>query len=192
MGRGRCDLALTAIYPLAAARWRLRTFTDLHQRSTPFFGRSSRRGAVAGAATSRHSACPRPGVDHTSVLHPWFQRALLGRPQAAASVDFTSGADETGLCDARCCSPLRSSNWEWNEVWRGRFLPAPFPGGHQPDLNYANPEVQRRSAEGGSNFWLDMGARRAFASIAVPLPCSRAEGSRLRGPARTHAFLDGG
>ena len=124
-------------------------------------------------------------LNHTSVLHPWFQRALWA-PQGSSERDFYVWRDDDqGYADAPVLfRHFEASNWEWNEV-AGQFYLHRFLR-HQPDLNYANPEVQEEMLK-VVDFWLDMGAD-GFRLDAVPF-LFEAEGSRCEGLPETHAFL---
>ena len=124
-------------------------------------------------------------LNHTSVLHPWFQRARWS-PKGSSERDFFVWRDDDqGYRDAPVLfRHFESSNWEWDPVaeqfYLHRFLR------HQPDLNYDNPAVQDAMLE-VVDFWLEQGVD-GFRLDAVPFLIER-EGSRCEGLPETHAFL---
>ncbi len=124
-------------------------------------------------------------LNHTSHLHPWFQRARWA-PKGSPERDvYVWSDDTTRYSDAPVLfRNFESSNWEWDEVAKQyyfhRFLR------HQPDLNYENPWVQEQMLE-VVDFWLNRGVD-GFRLDAVPF-LFEAEGSRCEGLPETHAFL---
>ena len=105
-------------------------------------------------------------LNHTSVLHPWFQRARWA-PSGSSERDFYVWRDRD---DCYADAPVlfrhyESSNWEWDEV-AGQYFLHRFLR-HQPDLNYANPTVQEEMLA-VVDFWLQQGID-GFRLDAVPL-----------------------
>ncbi len=124
-------------------------------------------------------------LNHTSNLHPWFQRARWA-PKGSPERDVYVWSDDPHrYADAPVLfRKFESSNWEWDEV-AGQFYLHRFLR-HQPDLNYENPWVQERML-GVVDFWLNKGID-GFRLDAVPF-LFEAEGSRCEGLPQTHNFL---
>ena len=124
-------------------------------------------------------------LNHTSDLHPWFQRARWA-PKGSPERDvYVWSDDPQRYSDAPVLfRHFESSNWEWDSVaeqyYLHRFLR------HQPDLNYNNPWVQDTMLD-VVDFWLDRGVD-GFRLDAVPF-LFEAEGTRCEGLPETHAFL---
>ena len=124
-------------------------------------------------------------LNHTSTLHPWFQRARWA-PQGSPERDvYVWSDDHKRYADAPVLFRyFESSNWEWDEVaqqyYLHRFLR------HQPDLNYDSPVVQEEMLD-VVDFWIERGVD-GFRLDAVPFLCE-AEGSRCEGLPETHEFL---
>ena len=124
-------------------------------------------------------------LNHTSDLHPWFQRARWAPKDSPERNVYVWSDDPQRYGDAPVLfRHFESSNWEWDPVaeqyYLHRFLR------HQPDLNYANPWVQETMLE-VVDFWLDRGVD-GFRLDAVPFLCEE-EGTRCEGLPDTHAFL---
>ncbi|MEB3306776.1 MAG: alpha-amylase family glycosyl hydrolase [Cyanobacteriota bacterium] len=124
-------------------------------------------------------------LNHTSDLHPWFQRARWAQrdsPERAFYVwrDRNDAYQEAPVLFRQ----FESSNWRWDPVaeqyYLHRFLH------HQPDLNYDNPAVQEAMLE-VVEFWLNRGVD-GFRLDAIPYLFER-EGTRCEGLPETHAFL---
>ncbi len=124
-------------------------------------------------------------LNHTSQLHPWFQRARWS-PKGSLHRDVYVWSDDPNrYAEAPVLfRNFESSNWEWDEVaeqyYLHRFLR------HQPDLNYENPWVQEQIL-GIVDFWLERGVD-GFRLDAVPF-LYEADGGRSEGLPETHAFL---
>ena len=124
-------------------------------------------------------------LNHTSTLHPWFQRARWA-PEGSPERDvFVWSDDPKRYADAPVLfRHFESSNWEWDEVaqqyYLHRFLR------HQPDLNYDSPLVQKEMLD-VVDFWIERGVD-GFRLDAVPF-LVEAEGSRCEGLPETHEFL---
>ena len=124
-------------------------------------------------------------LNHTSDLHPWFQRARWA-PRGSSERDFYVWRnDRSGYAEAPVLfRHFEQSNWQWDSVaeqyYLHRFLR------HQPDLNYDNPAVQEAMLA-VVDFWLAQGVD-GFRLDAVPFLFER-EGSRCEGLPETHAFL---
>jgi maltose alpha-D-glucosyltransferase/alpha-amylase len=122
-------------------------------------------------------------MNHTSDQHPWFQAA---RQPGSPTRDWYVWSDsDKGYADARIIFvDTEKSNWTWDEeagayYWHRFFA-------HQPDLNYANPEVQEQMLA-VLRFWLDLGLD-GFRLDAVPYLFER-EGTICENLPETHDFL---
>ena len=124
-------------------------------------------------------------LNHTSTLHPWFQRARWA-PEGSPERDvYVWSDDPKRYADAPVLfRHFESSNWEWDEVaqqyYFHRFLR------HQPDLNYDSPIVQKEMLD-VVDFWIERGVD-GFRLDAVPF-LFETEGSRCEGLPETHEFL---
>ncbi len=124
-------------------------------------------------------------LNHTSHLHPWFQRARWAPKGSLEREVYVWSDDPNRYADAPVLfRNFELSNWEWDEVaeqyYLHRFLR------HQPDLNYENPWVQEEML-GVVDFWLQRGVD-GFRLDAVPF-LFETEGSRCEGLPKTHEFL---
>ena len=124
-------------------------------------------------------------LNHTSDLHPWFQRARWA-PKGSLERDVYVWSDDLNRYgDAPVLfRNFESSNWQWDEVadqyYFHRFLH------HQPDLNFENLWVQEQIFK-VLDFWLERGVD-GFRLDAVPF-LFEAERGRCEGLPETHAFL---
>ena len=124
-------------------------------------------------------------LNHTSYLHPWFQRARWAQKGTYERDVYVWSDDPERYANAPVLfKKFESSNWEWDEVagqyYFHRFLK------NQPDLNYENPWVIDQMF-GVVDFWLDKGVD-GFRLDAVPFLFEE-EGSRCEGLPKTHSFL---
>ena len=177
-------LWLTPIYPspLRDGGYDITDFTGIH----PDLGDLS---SFHRFLTAAHSQGMRVILDlvlnHTSDLHPWFQRARWA-PKGSSERDvYVWSDDPKRYAEAPVLfRHFEASNWEWDPVaeqyYLHRFLR------HQPDLNYENPWVQDTMLE-VVDFWLDRGVD-GFRLDAVPF-LFESEGTRCEGLPETHAFL---
>ncbi|QNJ10646.1 alpha-amylase family protein [Synechococcus sp. M16.1] len=177
-------LWLTPIYPspLRDGGYDITDFTGIH----PDLGDLS---SFHRFLTAAHSQGMRVILDlvlnHTSDLHPWFQRARWA-PKGSPERDvYVWSDDPKRYAEAPVLfRHFEASNWEWDPVaeqyYLHRFLR------HQPDLNYENPWVQDTMLD-VVDFWLDRGVD-GFRLDAVPF-LFESEGTRCEGLPETHAFL---
>ena len=122
-------------------------------------------------------------MNHTSDQHPWFQEARRpGSPKRDWYV--WSDTDQRYLGARVIFVDTESSNWTWDPEAQAFYWHRFF--SHQPDLNYANPEVQEAMLE-VIRFWLDMGLD-GFRLDAVPYLFER-EGTDCENLPETHDFL---
>jgi maltose alpha-D-glucosyltransferase / alpha-amylase len=123
-------------------------------------------------------------LNHTSDQHPWFQASRTD-PEGPYG-DFYVWADtDEGYPDARIIFvDTETSNWTFDPVRKQYFWHRFF--GHQPDLNFENPQVQEAVIQ-ALKFWLDLGID-GFRLDAVPY-LFEAEGTNCENLPATHDFL---
>ncbi len=124
-------------------------------------------------------------LNHTSHLHPWFQRARWAPKGSTEREVYVWSDDRSRYRDAPVLfRNFETSNWEWDDVAKQyyfhRFLR------NQPDLNYENPWVQEQMLE-VVDFWIQRGVD-GFRLDAVPFLFEE-EGTRCEGLKETHSFL---
>jgi maltose alpha-D-glucosyltransferase / alpha-amylase len=123
-------------------------------------------------------------VNHTSDQHPWFQEAR--RNVHSAKRDWYVWSDTTSRYeDARVIFvDTEVSNWTLDSQSGAYYWHRFF--SHQPDLNYANPEVQQAMLDVIS-FWLELGLD-GLRLDAVPYLFEE-EGTNCESLPETHEFL---
>lgn len=124
-------------------------------------------------------------INHTSDMHPWFQRARQA-PKGSPERDYYVWShDPEKYRDVRIIfQDFEASNWTWDPVaqqyyWHRFFF-------HQPDLNYDNPLVQEEVLK-ILDYWCALGVD-GFRLDAVPYLFER-EGTNGENLPETHAFL---
>jgi maltose alpha-D-glucosyltransferase / alpha-amylase len=123
-------------------------------------------------------------VNHTSSDHPWFQESRSAPDSEKRDWYVWSDTDER-YRDARIIFvDTETSNWAWDAVANGYYWHRFF--GHQPDLNYDNPEVEEAMLN-VLRFWLDLGID-GFRLDAVPYLYEREETNCENLP-ETHLYL---
>ena len=124
-------------------------------------------------------------VNHTSDLHPWFQRARRA-PKGSKERDFYVWSDTPEKYkEARIIfQDFETSNWTWDPIAKAYFWHRFY--SHQPDLNYENPEM-RSAVFDVLDFWLEMGVD-GLRLDAVPYLYER-EGTNCENLPETHALL---
>jgi maltose alpha-D-glucosyltransferase/alpha-amylase len=177
-------LWLTPIYPspLRDGGYDITDFTDVH----PELGDLASLHRLIEAAHGQGLKVILDLVlNHTSNLHPWFQRARFA-PAGSPERNFYVWNDSP---DRYSSAPVlfrhfERSNWQWDaqagQFYLHRFLH------HQPDLNYDNPAVQEAMLQ-VVEFWLERGVD-GFRLDAIPFLFER-EDTRCEGLPETHAFL---
>ncbi|MBA3630290.1 MAG: maltose alpha-D-glucosyltransferase [Actinobacteria bacterium] len=122
-------------------------------------------------------------MNHTSDQHPWF---LESRNPGSSKRDWYVWSDTNERYpEARIIFvDTEKSNWAWDETAGAYYWHRFF--SHQPDLNYANEEVQAQMLS-VIRFWLDIGLD-GFRLDAVPYLFER-EGSNCENLPETHSFL---
>ncbi len=122
-------------------------------------------------------------MNHTSDQHPWFEESR--RPGSPKRDWYVWSDTDQKYLDARVIFvDTESSNWTWDPEAQAFYWHRFF--SHQPDLNYANSEVQEAMLE-VIRFWLDMGLD-GFRLDAVPYLFER-EGTDCENLPESHEFL---
>jgi maltose alpha-D-glucosyltransferase/alpha-amylase len=123
-------------------------------------------------------------MNHTSADHPWFQESRSDPNSPRRNWYVWSDTPER-YPDARIIFiDTESSNWTYDPVAGAYYWHRFF--SHQPDLNYANPDVREAMIE-VLRFWLDLGLD-GFRLDAVPYLFER-EGTNCENLPETHAYL---
>jgi len=124
-------------------------------------------------------------LNHTSDQHPWFQRARTAGPDSRWGRYYVWSDTADRYQDARIIfQDFETSNWAWDPVADAYYWHRFY--SHQPDLNYANPEVQRAMLR-ALDFWLEAGVD-GMRLDAVPYLYER-EGTMCENLPETHEFL---
>jgi maltose alpha-D-glucosyltransferase/alpha-amylase len=123
-------------------------------------------------------------VNHTSIDHPWFQEARSS-PDSPKRDWYVWSETVHRYEEARVIFvDTEASNWTWDDTAGAYYWHRFF--SHQPDLNYANPEVQEAMLD-VLRFWLDLGLD-GFRLDAVPYLFER-DGTNCENLPETHEFL---
>jgi maltose alpha-D-glucosyltransferase/alpha-amylase len=123
-------------------------------------------------------------INHTSIQHPWFQKARLDRNSPYRNYYVWSDSN-TKYAKARIIFiDSEKSNWTWDEVAKQYYWHRFYSS--QPDLNYDNPEVRAEILK-IMQYWLDIGVD-GFRVDAVPYLFER-EDTNCENLPETHAFL---
>lgn len=124
-------------------------------------------------------------LNHTSVQHPWFQRARRAMPGSRWRNFYVWSDTPDRYKEARIIfKDFEPSNWAWDEVANAYYWHRFY--SHQPDLNYDNPDVQKAIFR-FIDFWLEMGVD-GLRLDAVPYLYER-EGTNCENLPETYAFL---
>ena len=123
-------------------------------------------------------------LNHTSDQHAWFLESRRSSDNPKRNWYVWSETD-TRYRGARIIFlDTEMSNWAWDPVSKSYYWHRFF--GHQPDLNYDNPEVREEMWQ-IMKFWLDLGVD-GFRLDAVPYLVER-EGTSCENLPETHAIL---
>jgi maltose alpha-D-glucosyltransferase/alpha-amylase len=168
--------------PLRDGGYDISDFTNIH----PDYGTVDDVQELIDAAHARRIRVIADLVmNHTSNEHPWFQRAREAPPGSPERNWYVWSDTNDRYQDARIIFiDTETSNWTWDAVagqyyWHRFFA-------HQPDLNYANPDVRQAMLE-VLRFWLDLGLD-GFRLDAVPYLFER-EGTNCENLPETHIYL---
>ncbi len=124
-------------------------------------------------------------MNHTSADHPWFQRARNAPPGSPERDWYVWSETYDRYSDARVIFiDSETSNWAWDDVAQAYYWHRFY--WHQPDLNFANPEVREAMLD-VLRFWLDLGLD-GYRLDAVPY-LFEAEGTNCENLPATHDFL---
>lgn len=124
-------------------------------------------------------------VNHTSDQHPWFQAARRAGPTSHKRHYYVWSDTDTKYAETRIIFlDTEKSNWTWDQTARAYYWHRFF--SHQPDLNYANPQVLKAVFR-IMRFWLDIGVD-GFRLDAIPYLCER-QGTNNENLPETHAIL---
>lgn len=124
-------------------------------------------------------------VNHTSDLHPWFQRARRAAPGSSARNFYVwSDTDQKYQGTRIIFVDTERSNWTWDPIAKAYYWHRFY--SHQPDLNFDHPRVFREVIK-VLNFWMDLGVD-GMRLDAVPYLVER-EGTNNENLPETHAVL---
>ncbi|NGX61443.1 MAG: Trehalose synthase/amylase TreS [Chlamydiae bacterium] len=124
-------------------------------------------------------------INHTSIQHPWFQKARQS-PKGSKARDFYVWSDHPDRYqEARIIfSDFEQSNWAWDREAESYYWHRFY--SHQPDLNFDNEEVHQAIFK-ILDFWLKMGVD-GMRLDAIPYLYER-EGTNCENLPETHIFL---
>ena len=122
--------------------------------------------------------------NHTSEEHPWFLESSSSRNSSKRDWYIWADGREDGGPPNNWISVFGGSAWTYDNVTEQYYYHA-F-GYFQPDLNYANPEVQQAMMD-VLKFWLDLGVDGFRVDAAIFL----LEDSELRNETRNPDFPSG-
>jgi maltose alpha-D-glucosyltransferase/alpha-amylase len=124
-------------------------------------------------------------LNHTSDQHEWFKKSRRAKAGSKWR-DYYVWSDTPDLYkDARIIfKDFETSNWAWDPVAKAYYWHRFY--SHQPDLNYANPNVQK-SMFRVIDYWMDMGVD-GMRLDAVPYLFER-EGTNCENLPDTFEFL---
>ena len=123
-------------------------------------------------------------LNHTSDQHPWFQESRSSRSNPRREWYVWSDTDTKYKGTRIIFLDTELSNWAWDPVSKQYYWHRFF--GHQPDLNWDNPQVREEMWD-IMKFWLNMGVD-AFRLDAVPYLVER-EGTNCENLPETHAMI---
>ncbi|MGH8712816.1 MAG: maltose alpha-D-glucosyltransferase [Casimicrobiaceae bacterium] len=124
-------------------------------------------------------------INHTSDQHPWFQAARRAPPHSSKRNYYVWSDDDKKWPETRIIfTDTEKSNWSWDPVAGAYYWHRFF--SHQPDLNFANPNVIRAVVR-VMRYWLDMGVD-GMRLDAIPYLCER-DGTNNENLPETHEVL---
>jgi maltose alpha-D-glucosyltransferase/alpha-amylase len=123
--------------------------------------------------------------NHTSIEHPWFQRARQAKPGSVYRDYYVWSDSPEKYQETRIIfKDFEPSNWSWDSVANAYYWHRFYR--HQPDLNFDNPRVQKEIFK-AMDFWLKMGVD-GLRLDAIPYLYQR-EGTNCENLPETHEFL---
>ncbi|HZZ82122.1 MAG TPA: maltose alpha-D-glucosyltransferase [Gemmataceae bacterium] len=183
------DLGITAVWllpfypsPLRDDGYDISDYTDVN----PIYGNLTDFKAVLREAHRRGiRIITELVINHTSDQHPWFQRARLAPRDSVHRNYYVWNETPDKFQEARIIfKDFEHSNWTWDATAKAFYWHRFY--GHQPDLNYDCPAVQRAVID-TLDFWLDLGID-GLRLDAIPYLYER-EGTSCENLPETHAFL---
>lgn len=124
-------------------------------------------------------------INHTSIQHPWFQRARNAKPGSKWRNFYVWSDTPERYKGVRIIfKDFEKSNWAWDETAQAYYWHRFY--SDQPDLNFDHPEVAKAIFH-IVDFWFKMGID-GFRLDAVPYLFER-EGTSCENLPQTHAFL---
>ncbi|HEY1933717.1 MAG TPA: maltose alpha-D-glucosyltransferase [Acetobacteraceae bacterium] len=124
-------------------------------------------------------------VNHTSIQHPWFQRARHAKSDSTYRNFYVwSDTDQKYAGTRVIFVDTERSNWTWDPIANAYYWHRFY--SHQPDLNFDNPRVLKEVLA-VLRFWADLGVD-GLRLDAVPYLVER-EGTNNENLAETHAVL---
>jgi maltose alpha-D-glucosyltransferase/alpha-amylase len=124
-------------------------------------------------------------INHTSDQHPWFQRARRAPKGSPDRAWYVWSDDPNKYAGTRIIfTDTETSNWTWDPVAQQFFWHRFF--GHQPDLNFDNPDVLE-AIKNVMRFWLRLGVD-GLRLDAIPYLIER-DGTNCENLPETHAVL---
>jgi maltose alpha-D-glucosyltransferase / alpha-amylase len=124
-------------------------------------------------------------INHTSVEHPWFQRARNAKVGSKWRDYYVWSDSPERYSEARIIfQDFETSNWTWDPVAKAYFWHRFY--SHQPDLNFESPDVQKAVFD-ALDFWLNMGVD-GLRLDAIPYLFEE-ENTNCENLPRTHEFL---
>ncbi|MBD3391392.1 MAG: maltose alpha-D-glucosyltransferase [Chitinivibrionales bacterium] len=124
-------------------------------------------------------------VNHTSIDHPWFQKARAAKKKSKTRDFYVWSDTADAYADARVIfKDFEASNWSWDPQARAYYWHRFY--SHQPDLNFESPAVQKAVTD-VMDFWFGMGVD-GLRLDAVPY-LYEAEGTNCENLPSTHDYL---
>ncbi|HEV2430118.1 MAG TPA: maltose alpha-D-glucosyltransferase, partial [Burkholderiales bacterium] len=159
--------------------------SDYHNVHPQYGTRSDFRAFVREAHRRGLKVITELVVNHTSDQHPWFQAARRAPPDSPMRDYYVwSDTDQKYKGTRIIFTDTETSNWTWDPVAKAYYWHRFF--GHQPDLNFDNPNVLEAVLR-TMRFWLTMGVD-GFRLDAIPYLIER-EGTTNENLPETHAIL---
>jgi trehalose synthase len=124
-------------------------------------------------------------VNHTSAQHPWFKAARRSKDNAYRDYYVWRADPPPDTADKVVFPDKEDSIWELDERTGEWYLHHFY--SHQPDLNFANPEVREHVAK-SMGFWLQVGLA-GFRVDAVPFLIADIDTAGDDVPGDPHEYL---